>query len=92
MAFIKERIASLVRDRGGQGTHAGGSGSLSEVDIYVEEVRETGREGSNILFECVYEKVVTTEFTIYPDNPPYVSRHRVVFSVSEEGEIVEVGE
>ncbi len=38
----------------------------------------------------VYVKSITTEFTIYPDNPPMEFVNRQTALISQEGEVIKV--
>ena len=76
------------------GTHTGGSGHLGHIDAHIEEIGspvETlhdGRKGWKVTY--VYVKSITTEFTIYPENPPMEFVNRQTALISQEGEVIKV--
>jgi len=53
------------------GDQAGGSGHLSYVDYTIDQISEPMDKDGGWEVEYSYTVVITTEFTIEPDNPPY---------------------
>ena len=86
---ILERIEKILEERVGAGDYKGAGDHLGNIQLNVISITPKRRSGGGWLAECHYEKVVETEFTIYPDNPPYVSSYHSVFEVTELGEIIE---
>ena len=76
------------------GTHVGGSGHIGDISANLKEMEspeETvhdGRKDWKVTY--VYVKIITTEFTIYPDNPPMEFVNRQTALISQEGEVIEV--
>jgi hypothetical protein len=93
-AQLKDIVMRRIMVDEGLGEHVGGSGHLGSVDAYIdkienpEEMVHEGRKAWKVTY--VYVKTITTEFTIYPDNPPieYVNKQSVL--ISEEGELIQV--
>ncbi len=50
---------------------AGGSGHMSYVDYTIDEIGEPVETDKGWEVEYKYTAVITSEFTIEPDNPPY---------------------
>lgn len=72
------------------GEKAGGSGHLSYVSFSVDRIvkKEKTEEGWIVDFE--YTQHIETEFTYYPDNPPYKYPFSKRVLVKENGEVVEL--
>ena len=72
------------------GEQAGGSGHLAHVDCKIDGVDEPRKvpEGWEITYR--YTVSVTTEFTIYPDNPPWENGYEKTVVVDEKGDVIEV--
>ena len=63
------------------------SANIEEMGSPVETVHD-GRKAWKVAY--VYVKSITTEFTIYPDNPPMEFVNRQTALISEEGEVIKV--
>lgn len=65
--LVKQKIESEEKT----GEQAGGSGHLSYASYTIHNIdtREINKECLEISYQ--YTLIVETEFTIYPDNPPY---------------------
>ena len=72
------------------GEHVGGSGHLSQVDCRIDSVDEPRDvpEGWEVTYR--YTVSVTTEFTIFPDNPPRENGYEKTIVVDENGDIIKV--
>jgi hypothetical protein len=72
------------------GEHVGGSGHLGHVDCKIDGVDEPRKvsEGWEITYR--YTVSVTTEFTIYPDNPPWENGYEKTIVVDEKGDFINV--
>ena len=73
--LTKEQIETAVHNQIVKdeelGDQAGGSGHMSYVGYSLEEVSEPLDKDGDWEVEYRYTVIVTTEFTIEPDNPPY---------------------
>ena len=71
-----------------QGEHASGSGHLSHVDCKINNISEPEKvsEGWEITYR--YTVYTTTEFTIYPDNPPWETEYERTIVINKKGEFV----
>ena len=94
--FTDERLqeiieAQIAKDEklGGQ---SGGSGHLGDVGYVLDGVDEPVRLGNAWEVTYRYTIIVTTEFTIYPDNPPYEYSHVKTITLDDEGGVVSEGE
>ena len=72
------------------GEQVGGSGHLSQVDCKIDYVDEPIQvpEGWEITYR--YTVSITTEFTIYPDNPPWENVYEKTIVVDEKGIFIKV--
>lgn len=70
------------------GEQVGGSGHLSYTDCKIDSVDELKKvpEGWEITYR--YTVSVTTEFTIYPDNPPRKNEYEKTIVVDEKGDVI----
>ena len=89
---IREIVARKIEHDEQLGDQVGGSGHLGSVGYEIDEIAPAvgvPDEGRG-LFEIVYTYtlITVTEFTVYPDNPPYTSSYRKSIVVDEEGTIV----
>jgi len=90
--FTKEQLNNIVRNKIESdevlGDRAGGSGHMSNVSYDVDKIDNPVKikKGWKIFYE--YTTSVITEFTIWPDNPPYESRHSKYIIVNDSGEII----
>ncbi|KPK84592.1 MAG: hypothetical protein AMS27_09495 [Bacteroides sp. SM23_62_1] len=71
----KEKIEKLICEKieleEQLGDQAGGSGHLSFVEYDLEWIGKPQKTEEGYVVEYRYTLVISTEFTIYPDNPPY---------------------
>ncbi|MFC2118814.1 hypothetical protein ACFLTI_04645 [Bacteroidota bacterium] len=68
---IKEIVISRINQDEKPGDQGGGSGHMSHVDCEINEISEPVKEDNNWKIVYKYTKYISTEFTYYPDNPPY---------------------
>ncbi len=86
---IIKNVINLVLDHDVKpGDHAGGSGHLSYVSYTVKEIIKEEIRDKILNIRCLYDTVIVTEFTIEPDNPPYIYNHekRIMLIESEDAE------
>ena len=69
---IEKAIIGQIEKYEKLGEQAGGSGHLSDVNFIIDEIGDPVETGDSWEVEYKYTIVVTTEFTIEPDNPPYL--------------------
>ena len=73
--LTKEQIETAVQRQiekdENLGDQAGGSGHMSYVSYTVDEIGDPVETDYGWEVDYKYTVVVTTEFTIEPDNPPY---------------------
>jgi len=91
-AELKEIVDAQIRKDETLGEQAGGSGHLGYVEYEIDEISppkmvET-EEGQGWQLTYSYTLVVTTEFTYYPDNPPYEYKYRKTVVVDNKGELI----
>jgi hypothetical protein len=88
----KEEIAEIVKkkiaDEEKPGELAGESGHLGYKSFELKNIDII--ETDNTKVEVIYDYIVTveTEFTYFPDNPPYQYSHRKLIIINSEGKII----
>ena len=91
---LRDIVMRWIEVDEGLGTHTGGSGHMGHIGAHIEEMgnpvetTHDGRKAWKVTY--VYVKSITTEFTIYPDNPPMEYVNRQTSLISEEGKVIEV--
>lgn len=87
----QEQIVQLVRDKiiseVNPGDHAGSSGHLGNRQLEITWIHASRLETS---WKAEGEYIVTTEteFTIYPDNPPYEEHYKIQMILNDSGDIL----
>ena len=90
--FSKEQLNNIVKKKIETdevlGDQVGGSGHMGNVSYEIDKIEDPVKieDGWKITYE--YTTSVITEFTIWPDNPPYESRHSKSITVNDSGEII----
>lgn len=87
---IKKIVLKQIEMDVSPGEHVGGSGHLGHVDYKIDSVDEPKKvpEGWEITYR--YTVSVTTEFTIYPDNPPRENGYEKTIVIDENCEVIKV--
>lgn len=85
---IREIIWKQIEQDENPGEHVGGSGHLGQIDCWISEIDKLKRvaEGWEITYR--YKVSITTEFTVYPDNPPYETIYEKTIIINDAGEIL----
>jgi hypothetical protein len=68
---IKEIVEAWIQNTGKLGSYSGGSGHLSHVTFRIDSVSSRILDNSTSEISFFYTLLTETEFTCYPDNPPY---------------------
>ncbi len=68
---IKDVIESQIRKTEKLGDRSGGSGHMSHVSFRIDDIKSRNLDGGKTEISFSYTLMVETEFTYYPDNPPY---------------------
>ena len=89
---LQEIIEAQIAEDEKLGSQSGGSGHLGDVGFVLDGIDEPVRRGGGWEVTYRYTLIVTTEFTIYPDNPPYEYGHEKTITLDDEGEVVSEGE
>ena len=71
MADIEQLIREKIERQEKPGEYTGGSGHLGSVDYQLESVEPPVLTGEGYRINYRYTRIITTEFTYEPDNPPY---------------------
>lgn len=85
---IRNIVSNQIEKDESLGEGVGGSGHLGYVDFQIDSIDEPRKvpEGWEITYR--YTISITTEFTIYPDNPPQETGYQKTILVDEKGEVV----
>jgi hypothetical protein len=89
---LQEIIEAQIAKDEKLGSQSGGSGHLGEVGYVLDGVDEPVRRGEGWEVTYRYTTIITTEFTVYPDNPPYEYGHEKTITLDDEGKIISEGE
>lgn len=88
--MLEKNICNKIETDENIGEYSGGSGHLSSKDYMLTEISEPVDDGKNIIVKYTYTISITTEFTIYPDNPPTEYTKEVTIAVDHSGNILNV--
>ncbi len=89
---LREIIAGQIERDENLGSQSGSSGHLGYVESVIDGIDAPLRSGGVWKVTYRYTVIVTTEFTIYPDNPPQESGYEKTITVDDGGNIVSEGE
>ncbi len=70
------------------GSQRGGSDHLGYVEYSINRVTEPIKVGEFWKITYQYKVTVTTEFTIYPDNPPHEYTYEQTITINKKGNII----
>ena len=68
---IEKLICGKIEREEKLGNQAGGSGHLSFVEYDIDWIGKPVKTEEGFVIDYRYTLVITTEFTVEPDNPPY---------------------
>ena len=81
---IESAIKSHIESRHRIGEHSGGSGHKGFVSYTIDEYDHKILDNGNIQVSFKYTITTETEFTYYPDNPPYEDKYEEVFLLDKD--------
>lgn len=84
---VEELIAAQIRNREKLGNQAGGSGHMAHVSYRIDEIRQGILVSGITEITYYYTLIVETEFTCYPDNPPYEYPSSGTIRLDQEGNV-----
>lgn len=84
--IIKSIITNKIILDEKPGNQTGGSGHLGYVSFYINHIGPIKKANLGWELEYSYTKVVETEFTIYPDNPPQEYKKKMKILIDLENE------
>ncbi|PLX06139.1 MAG: hypothetical protein C0596_16780 [Marinilabiliales bacterium] len=89
---IKEIILQYLNKEEEAGNSSGGSGHMAFKSVGSIEIIDTifQKIQTQIIFK--YRVTIETEFTYYPDNPPYFYDYKQSILINDCGEILNTGE
>ena len=91
---IRNIIKKIIETQEKLGDEVGGSQHRANTTYSLQEISEPkplfyeGKDAFTISY--VYKILVETEFTYYPDNPPYEYKYEQNAVISDEGEVLKV--
>ncbi|MFH1298091.1 MAG: hypothetical protein ABIJ04_12640 [Bacteroidota bacterium] len=68
---INRIVEDYIRKTEKLGDLGGGSGHMSYVSFRIDDIKSRNLDGGKTEISFSYTLMVETEFTYYPDNPPY---------------------
>lgn len=89
---IREIVESQIRQDNELGERAGGSGHLSYVSYRIDEIIPRDLQDGRTEIAYTYTLIIETEFTYYPDNPPYEDPRSGIVIVDASGKEVNAGQ
>lgn len=64
------------------------SGHISEIDFSIDNILIVGANENCYVVEYCYSIIVTSEFTMMPDMPPYTYSYKNIISINKDGKII----
>jgi hypothetical protein len=89
---IEELIKKQISKDEKTGEHAGGSGHLSFVTSSIDQTVIKKEEKNHLVITYWYTISIESEFTCYPDNPPYVNHYKRTIIIDKKGRIINESE
>ncbi len=84
---IEQLVNQQINKTETLGSRSGGSGHMGHTSYRIDEIKTKKLEGDKTEISFTYTLIVETEFTYYPDNPPYESSYSGVIVVDKQGNI-----
>ena len=81
---IKLIIEKKISEDEFLGDQAGGSGHLSNTSFQIENIRSKKIDNDTLEITYTYTVVNETEFTYYPDNPPYENTYSNIIVIESD--------
>lgn len=81
-------ISSYIENIEKIGYQSGGSGNMGYVDYKIDKYEIKDLSGDNYEIKFDYKIFIETEFTYYPDNPPYEYSHCRTIIINSKKEII----
>jgi hypothetical protein len=88
---LREIVETQIARDERLGTQTGSSGHMGDVGYTLDAIEEPVRNEEGWAVTYRYTTTVTTEFTIYPDNPPYEYSHEKTIILDDDGNVVSEG-
>ncbi|MHA1717069.1 MAG: hypothetical protein ACTSXP_15600 [Promethearchaeota archaeon] len=90
---LKEIVEAKIRVDEVLGEQVGGSGHSGYISFNIEKINEPKqvKGGDRADWEITYQYriIIETEFTYYPDNPPYEYLYEKSIIVNDDGKVIE---
>ncbi len=85
---IREIVEAEIQKNEKLGDQGGGSGHISHVSFRIDDINSRSPDSNRIEISYSYTLMTETEFTYYPDNPPYeTSCSAIIIVNSNTGEL-----
>ncbi len=82
--IVRKQIETIEK----LGDQAGGSGHMGHVSYRIDDIRSRLLDNGNTEISYRYTLMVETEFTCYPDNPPYETPSSGSIILDPNGKII----
>ena len=94
--FTKEDIEKIVRSKiesdESLGTQKGGSDHIGHTSYEIVKISDPEKVDYGLEITYEYSTITVTEFTIWPDNPPWIFNHSKSIVINDKGEIIKESE
>ena len=85
---IEKVVNNYIESIHNTGTRSGGSGHLGHVSYTLDEVNYKDLRDGFIEVNIKYTLITETEFTYYPDNPPYEYKYQKKIIINQNGRVL----
>jgi hypothetical protein len=86
---IVAAIKAFIESKHKLGERSGGSGHKGFVSYVIDEFEHENIDDAKIRLSFKYTITTETEFTYYPDNPPYEDKYEEVIMLDKDFKILE---
>ena len=88
---IEEIVSTCINGDEDLGHQSGAGDHIGHISYVIEKI-DTEKEGEYVVIVYQYTIIVETEFTIYPDNPPYEYLYEKTIKVDKDKNVIEASE
>ena len=83
---ISENLLRHIEAEENIGHHGGGSGHLSHISVQIDLIEILEVSSNNYSHKAIvnYVKIIESEFTFYPDNPPHEYNYTQTFYLDSD--------
>ncbi|MFC2084224.1 hypothetical protein ACFLS9_04130 [Bacteroidota bacterium] len=86
---VEKIVKKVIEKEEKLGEQSGGSGHLGYIDYKIDKISDPRKVEEGWVIDFDYTTIITTEFTIEPDNPPYQYHHSKSILLDKNGKLIE---